>query len=61
MSYPTMSNVQYRLKEVDGGTLMAFRHTAFGFIQDDHRQGVGEGWRTLLARIARQAEGSENR
>ena len=53
MSYPTMSNVQYRLQEVEGGTLIAFRHTAFGFVQDDHRQGMGEGWRALLARIAR--------
>ena len=52
MSYPTMSNIQYRLQEVDGGTLIAFRHTAFGFVQDDHRQGMGEGWRALLARIA---------
>ena len=56
MSYPTMSNLQYRLTEVDGGTLIAFRHTAFGFVQDDHRQGVGEGWRMLLSRIRREAE-----
>jgi len=59
MSYPTMSNVQYRLKEVEGGTLIAFRHTAFGFVQDDHREGVGQGWRALLARIGREAERSE--
>jgi hypothetical protein len=24
------SNLQYRLKEVDGGTLIAFKHTALG-------------------------------
>ena len=56
MSYPTMSNLQYRLKEIDGGTLIVFRHTAFGFIQDDHRMGVAEGWTPLLARIRRAAE-----
>lgn len=61
MSYPTMSHLQYRLNEVEGGTLIAFRHTAFGFVQDDHRQGVSEGWRVLLARISREAERSENR
>jgi uncharacterized protein YndB with AHSA1/START domain len=61
MSYPTMSNLQYRLQEVEGGTLIAFRHTAFGFVQDDHRQGVGEGWRSLLSRIRREAERLENR
>ena len=59
MSYPTMSNLQYRLQEVEGGTLIAFRHTAFGFVQDDHRQGVSQGWRALLARIARDAERSQ--
>ena len=43
MSYPAMSNVQYRLKEIDGGTLIAFSTLAFGFISDDHRKGVGTG------------------
>src|SRR5208283_3901090 len=36
-SYPFISNVQYRLSEANGGTLITFRHTALGFIQDDHR------------------------
>jgi hypothetical protein len=48
------------LTEIEGGTLIAFRHTAFGFVQDDHRQGVGEGWRALLSRIGRVAERSQN-
>ena len=34
MSAPVMSNLQYRLKEVDGGTLIAFRHTAFGLFPE---------------------------
>src|SRR5271156_4427662 len=32
-SFPFSSNVQYRLSEVEGGTLITFRHTAFGFLQ----------------------------
>jgi len=56
MSYPTMSNVQYRLTEVEGGTLIAFKHTAFGFISDDHRKGVGTGWKSILARVQTDAE-----
>jgi hypothetical protein len=32
MSYPVVSNVQYRLKEQDGGTLIEFRHQALGLI-----------------------------
>jgi hypothetical protein len=56
MSYPTMSNLQYRLKEVDGGTLIVFQHLAFGFIDDDHRKGVSAGWKPLLERIRATAE-----
>ncbi|HMH08150.1 MAG TPA: SRPBCC domain-containing protein [Terriglobales bacterium] len=55
-SYPLVSNVQYRLTEVDGGTLIMFRHTALGFIQDHHRQGVSKGWSQLLGRVRKQAE-----
>jgi uncharacterized protein YndB with AHSA1/START domain len=56
MSYPVISNVQYRLTEVEGGTLIAFRHTALGFIQDDVRQGLGAGWTPLLERVRKAAE-----
>jgi len=49
--------VQYRLKEVDGGTLISFRHSAFGFVPDGYREGVSRGWLTLLDRVRQQAEG----
>ena len=55
-SYPFVSNVQYRLKEVDGGTVIAFRHSALGFIQDDHRGGVSKGWASMLERTRNAAE-----
>ncbi|MGA2652036.1 MAG: SRPBCC domain-containing protein [Terracidiphilus sp.] len=55
-SYPFLSNVQYRLKEVEGGTLIAFRHTALGFIQDDHKRGVNGGWASILERVRKHAE-----
>ena len=35
ISGPVMSNVQYRLREVDGGTLIVFRHSALGFVPDE--------------------------
>ena len=44
MSYPVSSNVQYRLTEEPGGTLIKFRHIALGLIEDDHRKGVVTGW-----------------
>jgi hypothetical protein len=56
MSYPVMSNLQYRLTEVDGGTLIAFHHIAFGFIQGEHRTGVATGWKSILERVRRAAE-----
>ena len=58
MSVPVVSNIQYRLKEVDGGTLITFRHTALGFVPDDYRKGLIGGWKPLFERIRRQAEGS---
>jgi activator of Hsp90 ATPase-like protein len=56
MSSAVISNVQYRLKEVDGGTLLTFTHTAFGFIPDDHRQGLTKGWNALHEAVRRRAE-----
>ncbi len=43
MSYPVASNVQYRLSEEPGGTLIKFHHAAFGLIQEEHRQNVVKG------------------
>jgi hypothetical protein len=56
MSYPVVSNVQYRLSEADGGTLIKFHHTALGLIQEDHRAGVGKGWSHINARLKARAE-----
>lgn len=56
MSYPVVSNVQYRLSEEDGGTLIKFHHTAFGLIEEAHRQGVVKGWTYILDRVQARAE-----
>ena len=56
MSYPVVSNLQYRLSEKDGGTLIKFHHTALGLIQDDHRQGLTKGWTHLHNRVRELAE-----
>jgi uncharacterized protein YndB with AHSA1/START domain len=57
MSAPIMSNMQYRLTPVEGGTLINFRHSALGFVPDDVRKNVGSGWGALHARVRRIAEG----
>lgn len=61
MSYPVISNVQYRLSEVDGGTLIKFHHTALGLIQDDHREGVGKGWTHMNESVRKRAEAQRQR
>ena len=56
MSAGVVSNVQYRLTEVDGGTLIKFRHSALGFIPADHRAGMTQGWTHMLTRTRQRAE-----
>jgi uncharacterized protein YndB with AHSA1/START domain len=55
-SFPMVSNVQYRLSEVDGGTLIAFKHTALGFVPEGQKAGMNKGWTAMLDRVRRQAE-----
>jgi hypothetical protein len=55
-SFPFVSNVQYRLAESEGGTLITFRHSALGSISQAHRDGVNKGWTSMLERIRKHAE-----
>src|SRR6516164_2710041 len=43
MSAPVANNVQYRLSEADGVTIIKFRHSGFGLIPEDHKRGVSAG------------------
>jgi alpha/beta superfamily hydrolase len=56
MSNAVVSNVQYRLSEENGETVIRFHHKAFGVIQEEHRKGVNEGWRHIHQRIKERAE-----
>ncbi len=56
MSYPAANNVQYRLSEAEGVTVIKFRHSAFGLIQDDHRKGVTGGWSYIHEQARLRAE-----
>jgi|SRR5208282_1863369 len=56
MSYPVASNVQYRLSEEAGGTLIKFQHLALGMIPEDYRKGLNEGWGSINARAKALAE-----
>jgi hypothetical protein len=58
MSSAVVSNLQYRLKEVDGGTLITLRHTAVGLIPDGYREGLSQGWTQMLDRVRRRLQGA---
>ncbi len=57
MSYAVVNNLQYRLSEEAGGTLIRFQHKAFGIIPEDHRKGMNEGWTHMHSKICDRAEG----
>jgi hypothetical protein len=56
MSYPICNNLQYRLSDVEGETLIRFHHTAFGLIREDDRH-VSSGWSFNHARLKQRVEG----
>ncbi len=59
MSFPAISNVQYRLTEDGGLTRVRFVHRAIGQMPEDLLDGtkVNTGWSSLLTRIRVAAEG----
>jgi len=56
MSFAVASNLQYRLKEIEGGTLITLRHTALGLFPDGYRDALSQGWSLLFERVRRRAE-----
>ena len=56
MSFAVVSNVQYRLTEVDGCTLISLRHGAIGAMPDGYRAGVAQGWTLMLEGARARAE-----
>jgi hypothetical protein len=56
MSFAVASNVQYRLKEVDGGTLITLRHSALGLFPEGYRTPLLQGWTRIFERVRGRAE-----
>ena len=59
LSYPAMSNVQYRLTEENGLTRLKFVHSAMGLIPKDLLEGprsASTGWTYILEKIRERAE-----
>ena len=61
MSYPAISNVQYRLTAEGDGTRLKFSHRAIGQIAPEHREGVNVGWTSFVTRIREAAEKKQRR
>jgi uncharacterized protein YndB with AHSA1/START domain len=55
MSYPVANNVQYRLSEQDGETLIKFHHTGFGNVPDEMKKGMATGWKFILDHACQRA------
>lgn len=56
MSYAVSGHVQWRLTQISGGTELSLRHQVLGAVQEDHRQGMVQGWGYMLDRIKDVAE-----
>ena len=56
MSYPVANNLQYRLGEENGVTVIKFRHSGFGLIQADHKTGLVTGWNYIHECVRKRAE-----
>lgn len=58
MSYPVANNLQYRLTDEGGETVIRFCHSGFGLIQEQHKKGVTTGWSSIHEKVRERAEGS---
>jgi len=56
MSHPVANNVQYRLSQEGDGTLIKFRHSGFGLVEEEHRRGVRVGWSQIHQKVRERAE-----
>lgn len=56
MSQPVSGHIIVRLSPIPGGTKLVFKNDIFGMIPPDVREGLSEGWDSMLAAIKRDAE-----
>ena len=56
MSFAVASNIQYRLKEVDGVTTITLKHSALGLFPENFRVPLTQGWTLIMNRTRQRAE-----
>ena len=60
ISTATTNNLIYRLSEVDGGTLITFKHTLTGSVPDSFRDNMPPGWQAMHAKVKQHAEAAKH-
>jgi len=60
MSNPVINNLQYRLKESGGVTVISFRQQSFGLVLEEYRK-AKNGWAHLHELMRQRAEASRRR
>lgn len=56
MSAPVTNNVQYRLTEDGGETVISFRHTGFGLVPKEMAANIHTGWSHISEQARKRAE-----
>ena len=56
MSFAVCSNMQYRLKAIEGDTSITFTHTALGMFPDGYREAMAGGWKSLSDRLHKRLQ-----
>ena len=57
-SFPVRLERAVPAERSDGGTLIAFKHTALGFVPEEHKAGMNKGWASMHERVRKHAEAS---
>lgn len=56
MSTPVSGHIIIRLKEIDGGSELAFRFRAFGRVEQYQDSGIDEGWKHYINSVKKDLE-----
>ncbi len=57
ISHPSVSHLQFRLRDEDGQTQLTVSHRAIGMLEPEHLEQTGAGWQSMLDRTRDLAQG----
>jgi uncharacterized protein YndB with AHSA1/START domain len=56
LSHPVSGHLIVRLTQIPGGTKLVFQNQIFGPVPADVREGLGEGWDSMLKQLKKDVE-----